>query len=53
MLQWIWPVPLLLVGFFAPESERIPTFRYTTIGTNLQVHGIWFDEADSEMLESP
>jgi SP family general alpha glucoside:H+ symporter-like MFS transporter len=20
MLQWIWPVPLFIVGFFAPES---------------------------------
>jgi hypothetical protein len=21
MLQWVWPVPLFLVGWFAPESE--------------------------------
>lgn len=21
MLQWLWPVPLFFVGYFAPESE--------------------------------
>jgi SP family general alpha glucoside:H+ symporter-like MFS transporter len=21
MLQWVWPVPLFLVGWFAPESK--------------------------------
>ena len=21
MLQWIWPIPLFFVGYFAPESE--------------------------------
>jgi hypothetical protein len=21
MIQWVWPVPLLILAFFAPESE--------------------------------
>jgi hypothetical protein len=23
MLQWVWPVPLFLVGWFAPESKSL------------------------------
>lgn len=23
MMQWIWPVPLFLVAYFAPESESL------------------------------
>lgn len=27
-LQWIWPVPLFIVAYMAPESESLATFTW-------------------------
>jgi hypothetical protein len=45
-LQWVWPVPLFIIAWMAPESEHHLFHRYST-NTDLQVLSTWYERIES------